>query len=142
MMFNQKGLTLIEVLVSILILAGGSIYVLQALSRSAEVQRRMEDQNSLFPMVASKLAELEMRVPLKKNPFKESKGTFMDGASRYEWTVSSSFRNPLEKDAAPEALGTSILLDRSVSVGWSDKKEWNGMQLSTLFKAAVADKKS
>ncbi len=86
---DQKGLTLVEVLVSILILAAGSVYLLQALAKSAEVQRKMEDQNSFYPFMASKLAEIEMRVSPEKNPFKPAKGSFSDKAQRYEWNVST-----------------------------------------------------
>lgn len=137
--FNQKGLTLIEVLVSILILAGGCVYVLQALAKSAEVQKKVEDGVVLYPFLASKFSQVEMRVSAEKNPFKNQQGDYTEGGSRYQWNLASSFRNPLEAQAPPESLGQSVLLDRTLSLGAANQKLENRIKLTTLTLAPIPE---
>ena len=137
--FNQRGLTLIEVLVSILIISGGCVYVLQALAQSARVQQLVEERISFYPFLASKLAKIEMRVSSEKDPFKSEKGSYEEKNRRYAWSISSPFYNPLEAKLPRESLGTSVLLSRSVKLGLSDRKSGESLQFVTLTKAPIPE---
>ncbi len=136
---NQKGLTLVEVLVSILILASGCVYVLQALAKSAEVQKKVEGDMILYPVLASQLARLEMRVSSEKNPFKAAQGTYSEGKQKYPWLLSSQYRNPLEAKAPRESLGQSVILERTLSLGPVDQKLQDRIKLSTLTRATIEE---
>lgn len=138
---NQKGLTLIEVLVSILILAGGCVYVLQALAQSAKVQKQVENRIRLEPFTASKLEWLNMRISSEKDPFKVLSGSFFDELrNKFQWDISSNFLNPIEAKAPVESLGKSVLLVREISLRpMSSKSAEDGIKLSTYFKATVPE---
>ena len=141
-MFNQKGLTLIEVLVSLLILAGGCVYVLQALAQSAKVQKQVEDRVRLYPFSASKLEWLSMRVSPEKDPFKLTTGSYMEEEHPYQWKIVSSFLDPLEAKAPRESLGTSVLLERQIELNLAEKNAPEGMSLLTLSKVTVNEKEA
>ena len=136
---NQRGLTLIEVLVSILIVSGGCVYVLQALAQSARVQHQVEERNSFYPFLASKLAKIEMRVSSEKDPFKSENGSYEAENRRYAWSVSNTFYNPLEAKLPRESLGKSVLLNRVIKLGLSDRTPGEKLELVTLTKAPISE---
>jgi|GEM_PF-2056562 len=138
--FNQKGLTLVEVLVSLLILAGGCVYVLQALAQSARVQKQVEDRVRLYPFSASKLEWLGMRVSPEKDPFKITSGSYASEKRPYQWKIASTFMNPLEAKAPRESLGTSVVLIREFELKLAEKNATDGMNLLTLSKVTVNEK--
>ncbi len=133
--FNQKGLTLIEVLVCLIILSGGMVYVVLALARSAEVARRLEDRYPLYSVLASKMAESEMRVAQQKDPLKVLKGGFSEGSQRYDWSVISRFENPDDEKAFKEEAISSALLRRTIQAGWNQGAKREGMMLETYARA-------
>jgi prepilin-type N-terminal cleavage/methylation domain-containing protein len=134
---TKQGFTLIEVLVSILILAGGSGYILQALAKSAQVQKKVEDGIKLYPSLAMQLAKSHMRISTDKNPFKDSQGTFTEDNVQFQWVSSNQFHNPLEAKAPKESLGASVLLERNLTVGEADQKSANRLSLVTLVRAEI-----
>lgn len=138
---GQKGLTLIEVLVSLMILTGGSVYVLQALAQSARVQKLVEDRNQFYPFLASQIAKLEMRVSPEKDSFRKTAGTYLVEKNRYEWNMTGTFHNPLEAKAPRESLGTSVLVDRLISVQLPEQKNSEKIKVWTLTKAVIPENK-
>jgi prepilin-type N-terminal cleavage/methylation domain-containing protein len=83
-----SGLTLIEVLLSLAILAVGEVLVMQALARGASALAAAEHRSTAYAFAAAKLADLEMsfqqRQELKTN------GRFGAGRDAFEWQVEAA----------------------------------------------------
>ena len=138
----KQGFTLIEVLVTILILACGSGYVLQALAQSARVQKKVEDGIKLYPSLAMQLAKSDARISVDKNPFKNAQGSFVEEKMGYQWMSTNQFRNPLEAKAPKESLGMSVLLERNLSVGETGQKTEDRLNLVTLVRAEIPENRN
>ena len=100
---RSKGLTLVEVLVSIVIIGIGSAFILQALARAAEVFTIVENRFSAYTFSASQLAEMEVAA-LKRETFPSSQeGSFEAEETRFDWSWESQ---PFSEDAPLLAQAT------------------------------------
>lgn len=136
---HQKGLTLIEVLVCLVILSSGAVYVVHALARSAEVGRRLEDRYPLYPLLASKIAEAEIRIPLQKDPLRPLKGAFSANGRDYDWSVTTQFENPDDEKAFKEQIISSALLRRKIKAGWNRGAAREGFMIETYSRAVLPE---
>lgn len=144
---NQKGLTLIELLVSVMILSLGCSYALQALSKAAEAQQWVEARNEAYLFLASKAAEMEMRVLPETDPLKGSGGVLRDRAWRYQWNLSNML-SPLLIQAVPGAeqaavtvtAAASFLVEQVLTVQWIQGQSPREVRLTTLSKVPVPEK--
>ncbi|MBP9866092.1 MAG: hypothetical protein KBC91_06795 [Candidatus Omnitrophica bacterium] len=84
---GTRGLALVEVLVAVMILSTSTIFVLQALSRTAVLQREIANLGSFQAFASNKMAEMEA-LALKGAEFKEKqKGSFTDHEQVFNWQM-------------------------------------------------------
>lgn len=88
-------MTLVEVLISVAILAIGAVLIMQALARGAFAQALAQHRATAYAFAAAKLADLEMIAAAGAIP--ASSGRFWAGQDAFEWQVGAA---PL--DDAPE----------------------------------------
>lgn len=119
MLRNERGLTLIEVLVSVAVLAAGSVYAMQAIAKGAEAQRQVEVRNAAYLLMAEHLAQAELRVSPVKDPLKETQGFVKGGTFDLRWTLTPSFSaaGPFVDPQGPRP--PSYLLDKTFTAVWS-----------------------
>ncbi len=79
------GFTLVEVLISVAILALSTVVILQALARGAHATRRAQTRLSAYAFVAQKLAELELT--WKQGATPATDGVFQSGQTRFTWQL-------------------------------------------------------
>jgi len=142
MVSDQRGLTLVEILVSLIILSGGAVYVVLALARSAEVEKRLEDRYPVYPLIAAQIAESELRVSPQKDPLKERKGTVKANNRDYDWSVETRFQNPDDEKAFKEEAISSALLHRKIEAGWNQGAVREGMTLETYSRVIIPESES
>ena len=116
---DRRGLTLIEVLVSIVILSSATVAVMQAMARIAYAQTFAEQESRAFLLGASKLAELELATMRGELDRPES-GTLFSGAQAYGWDAS------LASDGTDPYLKTLNL-----NVHWTYRDREYGQRLAT-----------
>lgn len=136
---DQRGLTLVEILVSLIILSGGAVYVVLALARSAEVEKRLEDRYPVYPLLAAQIAESEMRVTPQKDPLKGRKGSIKANNREYDWSVETRFQNPDDEKALKEQTISSALLHRTIEAGWNNGAVREGMILETYSRVIIPE---
>ncbi|HTL47658.1 MAG TPA: type II secretion system protein [Verrucomicrobiae bacterium] len=129
---NCRGMTLIEVLVSLVILSTATVFVLGALVKAAEVQRVQECRSKAQFFALSKFAALEMRVLPPQKIDEKQKGRFQDGKDAFEWDVQNSVEAGETQDENGEALQTPLILKRELHVSWNQGEEKNSMSFQTL----------
>ena len=86
-----RGLTLVEVLISIAILAAGSVLIMQALARGASTLALAQRRMTAYSFAASKLADLQLAAAEGKTV--RTAGQFGADKDRFEWHLDTS---PLE----------------------------------------------
>jgi len=131
---NSKGLTLIEVLISLVIVSTSLVFVLNALAKIAEAQREVEVRSSAYSFLASKMAELEQRVQPQGEMKESVKGNFRANDLRYDWELSTGFFGvaPVEGTGQAAAVSSPLVLTKDFVVGWKRGTEAAAMKLSTL----------
>lgn len=82
---HPDGLTLVEVLVSVAILASSTVVILQALARGAYALTAATHRLRAYTFAAQKLADLEVSATAKL-PDRLS-GDFTSGKDRYHWRI-------------------------------------------------------
>jgi Tfp pilus assembly protein PilE len=83
----SQGLALVEVLVAVMILSTSSIFVLQALSRTAVLEREINHLGSSLAFASNKMAELEA-LSLTGAEFKQKqKGSFTHKEQSFQWQM-------------------------------------------------------
>ncbi len=85
----RRGLTLVELLVSIVILSFGTVLIAQALVRIAQAQAIGERYDQAYLFLASKMAELELSVRTEGSLTDGEHGSFRVEAQAYQWRVSA-----------------------------------------------------
>ena len=85
---TRRGLTLIEVLVSVAILAAGAVLILQALATGAYTLNVARNRTQAYTFARSKMADLEMA--LRQGEELKTRGRFRMGREQYRWTLHSS----------------------------------------------------
>ncbi len=102
---QRTGLTLIEVLVSVVILSTGSVLILQALAKVAEAQARLDDQANLYLFAISKMAEAELAVETGALPRDQESGSFRVESQTFDWALSVS---PAVDDPQVYTIGLDV----------------------------------
>ncbi|MBE8162504.1 MAG: prepilin-type N-terminal cleavage/methylation domain-containing protein [Bdellovibrionaceae bacterium] len=89
--FNNKGLTLIEVLIAVAILVGGVVVISSSWSGTLLKIRKAKIYNEVHYLLQKKMAEIEIQyksTPINEIP-EEISGTFLKPYGKYKWQVKS-----------------------------------------------------
>lgn len=120
---SRSGLTLVEVLASLVIISIGSVFILQALAKAAHTLTVAENRFLAYAFSASKFAELEVAkaegldLPGEEGSFRE-KGTTFD----WFWEV------------APSPEEGPFLGEMRLSVTWKKGRHRYEKTTETLWK--------
>ena len=87
---QPRGLTLVEVLVSVAILSTGAVLLMEALARISHTQMVAEDRATATLFAASKLAEVELAFQEHRDAEEPMRGSLRIGDQAFEWHVSRS----------------------------------------------------
>lgn len=134
---GERGLTLIEVLVAVAILASSAVGVLQALGTVAHALALGEQRLSAYEFAASKMEELKLEAlqiqSSDPDPLKplNTHGSFRLGMQPFRWEVTS------QAVSADSGLGSMTL-----TVGWIRGAQEYENRFSTLFRLPVEEEKS
>ena len=101
---SALGLTLVEVLISICILAVGAVLLLQALARGAHVLAAARLRATAYAFAAAKMADIELAAHNSTQPPKTS-GTFQQAGQRFEWAIQAE---PLAEDPDLELVSLIV----------------------------------
>ena len=85
---RSRGLTLVEILLSVAILSCGVVLVMQALVRGAYALARAEHQLQAYTFARAKMADIDMAVKQGIEP--KIKGEFRMGSMPYQWRLETS----------------------------------------------------
>jgi len=107
-------LTLIEVLLSVVILAVGAVVIMQALVKISYAHTIVEDQTRASLLAMSKMAELELAVREGVFPEKGERGRERMGTQTMLWEATSQAR---EEDPTLAAVHVTISWRRGSAVG-------------------------
>lgn len=80
-----RGLTLIEVMVSVAILASASVLILQALARGAHTLALAKNRLRAYTFASAKLPDVELSLAQGNPP--TTAGEFRAGHDQFEWRV-------------------------------------------------------
>lgn len=123
---GPSGLTLVEVLVSIVILSTGAVLVVQGLARVSYAQMVAEQRTHAYLFALSKMAELEMA--MQEGPLAEhDDGSFRIGEQAFHWEVTSA-----EVAGAEEARAVSL------EVAWHHGADVFEHRVDTVLRAPAA----
>lgn len=122
-----KGLTLIELLVSIVILSVGAIFVLRAYAKTAHALMIAEDRFNSYVFSVSKMAEKEMALREGLDVETGEEGTFQVEGQRFDW------------DIAVEPLSEEQLNLMTLTVVWRRAGHTFEDHIQTLFKPPEVD---
>ena len=125
---KRRGLTLVEVLISVAILASASVFVLQALMRGAYAVALVRNKLRAYAFASAKMADLELSAAQGTPPKKA--GSFSFGHDRFQWRVDASV------DPATPQLELLTL-----TVGWHQGRHPYESQVSAILRLPEAASK-
>lgn len=117
------GLTLIELLVAVVILATSAVFVMGALARAAEAQAIADEQRCAYLFGLEKMAALEVGFFSGQEIAEKEEGSFLVGAQRFAWRTVA--RHPDE--ARPEVTAVAL------TVAWRRGEQDYAQQYRTTF---------
>ena len=117
----RRGLTLVEILISVAILASASVFVLQALMRGAYAVALAGNKLRAYEFISAKMADLEISVAQGVRPRKD--GEFAFGRDRFHWHVDTAV-----DPAAPPAEMVTL------TIGWSQGRHPYESRITTLLR--------
>lgn len=120
---DSKGLTLVEVLISVALLAAGSVLVLQALAKGAHVLASARCRAAAHAFASAKLADIELAARQGALPAKTS-GTFRQSGAEFDWAI----------QAAPTG-DTPFLETVTLTVGWRQGPHRYEQRVTTVKRA-------
>ena len=82
---GRRGLTFVEILISVAILAGAVVLIMQALARGAYLMRLAENRLLAYTFATAKMADLE--TSLRQGEVPKLFGEFRNGLERFDWRV-------------------------------------------------------
>lgn len=123
--YPQRGLTLIEILVTLVILSGGSVFVLQALGQGAQVLARAKTQLVVYQFARTKMADVE--IGLRQGKELALRGRFQASGQEFRWRVHA---RPLEE---PELELVTLTID------WNLGRYAYESNFSTVTRVPVED---
>ena len=100
---RRRGFTLVELLVSVAILAATSVLIAQALIRGAYMITTAVNRLQAYEFASAKMADLEL--VLSRDGVPETEGQFRVGRDRFSWRVA---RNPSEDEPALELITLTV----------------------------------
>ena len=117
---KRRGLTLVEILVAVAILATGGVLILQALARGAYTLKVAENRRHAYIFSQAKMADLDMS--LKQGLEPTTRGQFRMGREQFRWDV---YTSPTEE---PELQLVTL------RVAWRQGQHDYASQFSTLVR--------
>ncbi len=124
-----RGVTLIEVLVSIVILAFGSAVVMEALARAAYAMTLAEGYSGSHLVALAKMSDLERAARAGESLPEHDHGRVQLGQQWFEW---DSLAPPVEKASRAQSL--------ALTVTWSHGQKHFERHLETLVTIPKAEK--
>ena len=121
----KVGLTLIELLISVAILASAAVIIMQALAHSAYVLALANNRLRAYTFCTSKMADLETH--LRDASPLDTHGEFQIGQDQFQWHVDTS---PVSDDPHFELV--------TLTVGWEQGRAAYESQVSALRHIAQA----
>jgi hypothetical protein len=119
-------LTLVEVLLSVVLLASGGVVLMQGLAQGAAALLRAEYRLKALAVASAKLAEAELALAQAKRP--APRGRVRLGDQPLEWQVESS---PVAGDPQLEAV--------AVAVKWRQGRHPDTLRVETLRRLPKTD---
>ena len=89
----RGGLTLIEVLVSVVILSAGAVVLTQSLANAAHAQAVTESRMQAYLLAASKMGDLELIAARGEVVPAQTEGTIRVGGDAFRWSTIASAPN-------------------------------------------------
>ena len=123
------GFTLIEILVSVAILASAIVLIMQAFARGAYALNLSSNRLRAYAFAASKMADLELSVRQGVEP--KPDGQFRIGQDRFQWQVSAT---PIPDEPALKLV--------TLTVEWAQGKRSYTSQTSLVTRAPAAQPES
>ena len=80
-----RGLTLIEILLSIVILSSAVTIIMQAMARSVSALHLAQHTITAYAFANAKLADVELELAQQKDP--SGSGSFREGRDLFRWSV-------------------------------------------------------
>ena len=127
---SSSGLTLIEVLISVILLAGGAVLVMQSFATGWEAMARADDRSAAVLFAMSKLADLELASQQGHEVTQRPSGTFRVGVRPFAWSVDVQ---PIERGEEEQRLLT-------LSVTWPRGRSTDEAQFTMLLPAQPQQK--
>ena len=124
---NPEGFTLIEVLLSLMVISVGAVFILQALAKIAETFTIAENRIVAYRFTASKLEEIESTPSDKETFLLPQEGAFKEGNTRFNWSWTP--RLVLEEDPT--------LAEASFTVRWKRGVWEYSHQADTLLRLSI-----
>jgi prepilin-type N-terminal cleavage/methylation domain-containing protein len=100
---HLRGLTLVEILVSVAILASAAVLIMQALAKGAYVSTLAHNRLRAYAFSTAKLTDLEVAFAQGLTP--DSEGEFRDGRQSFHWLVETA---PAAADPALEQVTLTV----------------------------------
>ena len=114
-----RGLTLIEILISVIILASASVLMMQALAKGAYTLTVAKNRISAYAFAASKMADLELA--LEQGAELDPRGQFRIGRDAFQWRVEQA---PFDEGPNLERV--------TLTVEWHQGRHDYASQVNTL----------
>lgn len=89
---DNRGLTLIEIMVSVVILTVGSIFILRVLAQVSDIQKTVENRSFVHAFATNKMAEIKQTARTAKEPLEKSRGTVRLDDQRFNWSLESTLK--------------------------------------------------
>jgi prepilin-type N-terminal cleavage/methylation domain-containing protein len=116
---SQHGLTLVEILISVAILASASVLILQAFARGAYTLAAADRRFQAHSFAASKMADVELS--LQQGLLPTPAGEFQKGRETFRWRVETA---PSAED--PDFEHVTLIVE------WSQGRQPYETQVSLL----------
>ena len=127
----NSGLTLIEVLISVILLAGGAVLVMQSFATGWEAIVRADERSRAYLFALSKLADLELANQQGHDLADRTDGSFRAGSKPFAWHL--DVPSDEKRLGAPQPV--------TLSVRWPRGQTSDEAQFSMLLPPVVGDKK-
>ena len=105
------GMTLVEVLISVALLAGGAVLIIQAFAHAWEAAGVEDDRLKAYLFAVSKLSDLELAHHENHDLRDKISGSFRSGKDTFKWEthIEPAFEPPADsKEIPPDRLSFSV----------------------------------
>lgn len=138
---REAGLTLIEVLVSIVILSTAMVFILQSMARVAETQRITEQRVKAYLLSASLMTDSQMAILDAEKLPQDKRGTLREGLDPFSWNLAwiPWYDTATPPPAAGEKLPPTPLVLEELTLTWQQGSQSPGTALRTLVPVPKAE---